>query len=73
MLVFNSSSLIEDLHNRSNFIKFMKNKRIYCLFDYVSLHNSPMGTQISINKSSQFPVLKDISKRIFRIMVRAWK
>ena len=33
----------KDLEERQKFIKFMKEKQLYCVFHYIPLHSSPAG------------------------------
>ncbi len=58
--------LFQRLKDRSNFIQYMKNKNIACVFHYQPLNNSPMGNKFGWGKGD-CPVTEDISDRLVRL------
>lgn len=38
---------LRDLEQRTRFIRFMKDRKIQCIFHYIPLHSSPEGTRCS--------------------------
>jgi dTDP-4-amino-4,6-dideoxygalactose transaminase len=60
--------LLPSLHSRDNFIADMKSCGVQCVFHYVPLHNSPIGSIVGITNSS-LEITTDLSLRLVRLPI----
>ena len=58
--------LLRDLAERTAFIGHMKRLGIHCVFHYVPLHSSPMGSQVG-RVSGNLKVTNDVADRLVRL------
>ncbi len=58
--------LVRDLAERTAFIGHMKRLGIHCVFHYVPLHSSPMGSQVG-RVSGDMKVTNDVADRLVRL------
>lgn len=56
----------KDLKERQNFIKYMKEKQIYCVFHYIPLHSAPAGLKFGRFNSVDEYTTKE-SERLVRL------
>lgn len=58
--------IVEDEPTRRRFLAYLKGKNIQCVFHYVPLHTSPMGSQYGCIPGS-LPVTENLSERLIRL------
>lgn len=56
----------KDLAERTNFITYLKNKQIYCMFHYIPLHSSPAGLKYGRFSGEDIYTTKE-SERLVRL------
>lgn len=56
----------KDLEQRSEFIKFMKEKQLYCVFHYIPLHSAPAGEKFGRFNGEDVYTTKE-SERLVRL------
>jgi dTDP-4-amino-4,6-dideoxygalactose transaminase len=58
--------LLPDMEKRSDFIAQMQAQNVSCVFHYIPLHNSPMGSKCGIS-SGDLPITQNLSQRLVRL------
>ncbi len=58
--------LLADVHERDQFIQYLKHQGIHSVFHYVPLHTSPMGMRYC-HQVGELKVTSDISERLVRL------
>ena len=58
--------LLKSNAERENFIKYMRDNKIHCIFHYIPLHNSEAGKRFGRN-GSDMKITEDLSSRIVRL------